>query len=114
MSSFLASYPLLACLVLSCSLARLASLLASLLVGRDGLAICVGSVCDCSGHADVVRMSCGCRAAAGCLLLGSLASRLPLAPLPPTRFAGRGTEGVSSVFAFFGFLPSAALVSVRV
>ena len=65
---------LLACLVPSCSLARPASLLVSLLVVRDGFAmrchLCLR-----------LRRACGCRAAAGCLLLGSLASRLPIAPL---------------------------------
>lgn len=105
-SSFRRSLSLLACLVPSCSLARLASLLVSLLVGRDGSAMGVGSGCDYGGRADVVRMSFGC------LLLGSLALRLPIAPLP--RHGWRGGERVPSLLASFGFLPSAALVSVRV
>lgn len=51
---------LLVCLMPSCSLTRLASLLASLLVGLDGLAMGVGSVCDCGGRADVMRRLAAC------------------------------------------------------
>lgn len=71
----------------SCSLARLASLLASLLVGRDGSAIGVGSVCDYGGRADVVRMSCD----GGCLLLGSLTLRLCPSPRFLDTVGGEGS-----------------------
>lgn len=59
-SSFRRSLSLLACLALSCSLARFASLLVSLLVGRDGSAMGVGSVCDYGGRANVVRRLAAC------------------------------------------------------
>lgn len=94
---------LLACLVSSCHLARFASLLASLLVGRDGSAMGVGSVCDYGGRADAVRISCGC------LLFGSPCS--PSAYRPASRHGWRGGERRSSLLASFGFLPSTALVS---
>lgn len=48
---------------------------------------------------DVMLMSCGCRAAAGCLLIGSLASRLCPSPRLSTWLAGRGA-GVA-VACFF-------------
>lgn len=85
-SPFRRSLSLIACLVPSYSLARLASLLVSLLAGRDGSAMGVGSVCDYGGCADVVRMSFSC------LLLGSLASRLCPSPRLSTRVAGRGAS----------------------
>lgn len=96
--------PVSLCLLASCPPAPLSSRSVSLLVGRDGLAMGVVSVCDYGGRADVVQMSCGC------LLLGSLTLRLPIAPLH--RHGWRGGELVPSSLAFFGFLPSTVLVSV--
>ena len=98
MSSIPCRSPLLACLVSSCSLARLASLLASLLVGRDGSAIGVGSVCDYGGRADVVRMSCD----GGCLLLGSLTLRLCPSPRSLDTVGGEGSGGA----CFFRISPA--------
>lgn len=88
-SSFRRSLPLLACLTLSCSLARLVSLLVSLLVERDGSAMGVGSVCDCGGRGDVVLMSCGCHAVAACSSV-RLRTACVHRPAPSTRVAGRG------------------------
>lgn len=51
---------------------------ASLLAGRDDLAMCVGSVCDYDDRVDVMRRSCGG------WLIGSLTPRLSIAPLLDT------------------------------
>lgn len=58
----------------------------------------------------VMRVSCVCHMAAG-----SSVRLLPVRPSPrcSTRMAGRGTAVRLSLLASFGFLPSAALVSVR-
>ena len=57
---------------------------------------------------DVMRMSCGCRAAACSSVRFAL--RPSIAPLLDTD-GGEGS-GAASLLASFGFLPSAALVSV--
>lgn len=85
---------LLACLVPSCSLARPASLLASLLIGQNGLAMGVGSVCDYGGRADVMRMSCGGWLFAPRFACVPFASR----PVPSTRLAGRWGDVVVACF----------------
>lgn len=69
---------------------------ASLLAGRDDLAMCVGSVCDYGWRANVVPMSCDC----GCLLLGSLTPRLPIAPLLDTD-GGEGSGAIDVIVACF-------------
>lgn len=80
------------------SLARLASLLLSRLVGRGGLAIGVGSVCNYGGRADVVR------------LLAPRFACVPFAscPAPSTRLAGRGAGAV-----VVGFLRISAVYRPR-
>lgn len=91
--------PLLACLVPPRSISpRLVPLLASLLVGRGGLAIGVGSVCDYGGRADVVR------------LLAPRFACVPFSsrPAPSTRLAGRGTGAV-----VVGFLRISAVYRPR-
>lgn len=87
---------LLACLVSS----RLSSCLSTRRAGRLGDWRCLLAI------ADVVRMSCGC------VFLGSLCS--PSVHRPAARHGWRGGERRFSLLASFGFLPSAALVSVRV
>ena len=72
---------LLVCLALSCSLARLASLLVSSLVGRDGLAMSVGCLRLWRG----VRMSCGCRA-------DVVRLRVPRFALLPVRLSPRSLD----------------------
>lgn len=72
---------LLVCLMPSCSLTRLASPLASLLVGRDAWRYASALF----AIADFVLMSCGCHAA-DCLFLCSLTSRL----CPSPRFLDTG------------------------
>lgn len=69
---------------------------APLVVGRNGLAIGVGSVCDYGWRANVVPMSCDC----GCLLLGSLTPRLPIAPLLDTD-GGEGSGAIDVIVACF-------------
>lgn len=96
------------CLLVSCPLAPLSSRPASLLVGRDGLAMGVGSACDYGCRADVMLMPCGGRSAAG--LLGSPC--FPSASRPAPRHGGRGGERGFSLLASFEFLPSAALVGI--
>lgn len=98
---------LLACLMPSCSLTRLASLLASLLVGLDGLAMGVGSVCDCGGRADVMRRLAACFSVR---LRPVCAHR----PAPSTRLAGRrAAVGIACFFrvslAMRGFCGSRSL-----
>lgn len=77
---------LLACLVTSCSLARPASLPASLLVGRDAWRYASALF----AIADFVLMSCGCHAA-DCLFLGSLTSRLCQSPRSLDTVGGEGS-----------------------
>lgn len=49
----------------------------------ERLAICVGSVCDCGGRADVVRRMAACSSV-------RLRPACVHRPAPPTRVAGRG------------------------
>ena len=86
-SSFRRSLFLLACLVSSCSLARPASLPASLLVGRDAWRYASALFAITA----VMRMSCRCRADVVRLLAHRFAYAPPAyRPVPSTRMAGRG------------------------
>lgn len=77
---------------------------ASLLVGRDGLAMGVGSVCDYGGRADVVR------------LLAPRFACVPFSsrPAPSTRVAGRGTAVRLSLLTSFWLLLRCAIFVDRI
>ena len=88
-SSFRRSLFLLACLVSSCSLARPASLPASLLVGRDAWRYASALFAITA----VMRMSCGCRADVVRRLAACSSVRLRPVRLSPRSLDTVGGEG---------------------